>query len=79
LNLNQNKITDKGIPAITGLNKLELLNLYGTAITDSSINSLQNLTSLKKLYVWETAVDTTRMETMSKSKKGLEIVYKLVP
>ena len=79
LNLNQNKITDKGIPAITGLNKLELLNLYGTAITDSSINSLQNLTSLKKLYVWETAVDTTRMETMSKSKKGLEIVYKLLP
>ena len=79
LNLNRNKITDKGIPALAGLNKLELLNLYGTAITDSSISSLQNLMSLQKLYVWETAVDTTRMETMSKSKKGLEIVYKLVP
>ena len=79
LNLNRNKITDKGIPALAGLNKLELLNLYGTAITDSSISSLQHLTNLQKLYVWETAVDTTRMETMSKSKKGLEIVYKLVP
>ena len=79
LNINRNKITDKGIPALAGLNKLELLNLYGTAITDSSISSLQHLTNLQKLYVWETAVDTTRMETMSKSKKGLEIVYKLVP
>jgi uncharacterized membrane protein len=79
LNLNRNKITDKGITALSGLNKLELLNLYGTAITDSSIGSLQNLTSLKKLYVWETGVDTTRMEMISKSKKGLEIVYKLVP
>ena len=79
LNLNRNKITDKGIPALAGLNKLESLNLYGTDITDSSISSLQLLTNLQKLYVWETAVDTTRMETMSKSKKGLEIIYKLVP
>jgi Leucine-rich repeat (LRR) protein len=79
LNLNRNKITDKGIAALSGLNKLESLNLYGTSITDSSIGSLQNLTSLKKLYVWETGVDTLRMETMWKSKKGLEIVYKLVP
>ena len=79
LNLNRNKITDKGIAALSVLNKLESLNLYGTSITDSSIGSLQNLTSLKKLYVWETGVDTLRMETMWKSKKGLEIVYKLVP
>lgn len=77
LNLNRNKITDKGIPALTGLNKLESLNLYGTAITDSSVSQLQHLTSLQKLYVWETAVDTARMESVAKSKKGLEIVYKL--
>ena len=79
LNLNRNKITDKGIPALAGLNKLESLNLYGTAISDSSVSQLQHLTSLQKLYVWETAVDTTRMESLAKSKKGLEIVYKLRP
>lgn len=79
LNLNRNKITDKGINALSGLSKLEYLNLYGTAITDSSISPLLNLPNLKKLYVWETGVDTTRMESLPKTKKGPEIIYKLEP
>lgn len=77
LNLNRTKVTDKGINELAGLSKLEYLNLYGTAITDSSVIALQRFQSLKKLFVWETAVDTTRMDSMPKIRKDLDIVYKL--
>ncbi len=77
LNLNRTKITDKGINELSALSKLEYLNLYGTAITDSSVIALQQFQSLKKLYVWETAGDTTRMDSLPKIKKDLDIVYKL--
>ena len=79
LNLNRNKITDKGINELVGLTKLEYLNVYGTEITDSSIAAMVNLPNLKQLYVWETAVDTNRMAMNPVVKKGLEIVYKLEP
>ncbi|MFN5423065.1 MAG: c-type cytochrome domain-containing protein [bacterium] len=78
LNLNRTKVTDKGINELAGLSKLEYLNLYGTAITDSSVIALQRFQSLKKLYVWETAVDTTRIDSMPKARKDLDIVYKLL-
>ena len=78
LNLNRTKITDKGINELTGLSKLEYLNLYGTTITDSSVIALQGFQSLKKLYVWETAIDTTRLDSMPKTRKDLDIVYKLL-
>lgn len=77
LNLNRTKVTDKGINELAGLSKLEYLNLYGTAITDSSVIALQSFQSLKKLFVWETAVDTTRIDSIPKIKKDLDIVYKL--
>jgi hypothetical protein len=77
LNLNRNKITDKGISYLLGLSKLEYLNLYGTGITDSSIKALMEMPNLKKLHVWETAIDTLKMDTLKISRKNLEIVYKL--
>jgi uncharacterized membrane protein len=79
LNLNRNKIGDKGIQSLMGLSKLEYLNVYGTVITDSSVSAMVNLPNLKQLYVWETAVDTNRMAMNPVVKKGLEIVYKLEP
>ena len=79
LNLNRNKVTDQGIKELTSLSKLEYLNLNGTSISYSSISTIMNFANLKNLYVWETAIDTTRMDSMPKLKKGLDIVYKLKP
>jgi hypothetical protein len=77
LNLNRNKISDRGFNELIRLPKVEYLNLYGTSVSDSAINQLVTLPKLKKLYVWESRVDSLGVESAKRLNQRVDIVYRL--
>ena len=56
LRLSNNNLTDAGVAALTGLQNLEVLNLYGNeSISDASLDALVQLGNLRAIYLWNTA------------------------
>ena len=56
LHLDLTKVTDAGLPRLSGLRRIEYLNLRSTAVTDKGLPALRSLPRLRSLYVWQTAV-----------------------
>ena len=55
--LNNTKITDKGLGLIKDLNKLQSLSLVGTKVTANGIIQLQMIKGLQSIYLYQTGVN----------------------
>ena len=74
MQVQQNPITDQGLPALEKLDKLETLNLYGTEITDAALSSIEKLPNLKKLFLWQTKVTSEGAEALKSKMPKLIVV-----
>ena len=61
---------------LSGLSKLEYLNLYETNVSDSSVAMLMKLPQLKELYVWGTKVTEGFIAEVEDQKANLKIIHK---
>ncbi|EDM24991.1 hypothetical protein LNTAR_07996 [Lentisphaera araneosa HTCC2155] len=69
LNLSKTDVTDQSLSSLTQLNKLKILNLYGT-----KIKSLPELPkSLKKIYLANTAMTQEAITKLAQARPDLEI------
>ncbi len=68
LDLSQCAVSDTGVAALKGNNKLKYLWLTGTKVTDQSYETLRTLRSLEQLELTGTSVS---QETIRKLKKAL--------
>jgi uncharacterized membrane protein len=67
LRLDGNKISDKGLRELSGLQKLEILNLYGNeGVTDSGLVVLAQMPALQRVYLWNTRVTAKGARAMEK-------------
>jgi Leucine-rich repeat (LRR) protein len=71
LRLDANPLTDKGIGKLTGLNRLQSLNVNETNITNDCIGLFGKLVSLKRVYAVKTGI---RKEDAALQKTGFTIV-----
>ena len=74
LNLNNNKITQKEIKIIQGLENLQVLNLYGTNVSSEILNILKQFKSLKRVYVWNTKISNKQIENFNKENNGIKLI-----
>ena len=59
LQLNNTKVTDKGLASLNKLDNLQSLNLVGTKVTAQGILQLGSLMSLQSIYLYRTKVSRT--------------------
>jgi hypothetical protein len=75
LYLRGTRITDDGLKHLTGLTKLEKLDLVETGITDAGLVHLRGLSSLKKLYLTETRVTKDGVRNLKQALPNVEIEW----
>jgi hypothetical protein len=74
LRLDNNKLTDKGVAALTLLRNLEYLNIYGNAgVTDASIATLAQLPALREVYLWGTSVSPAGVEKLRQQRPEVRV------
>jgi hypothetical protein len=56
LRLMRTKITDATVLALSGLNELESLNVFGTGITPAALKAAEQMPKLQHLYAGETKI-----------------------
>ena len=67
LRLDGNKVSDKGLRDLSGLQKLEILNLYGNeGVTDAGLVVLAQMPALQRVYLWNTGVTAKGARAMEK-------------
>lgn len=69
LDYNQSKITDAGLVHLSGMTRLEWLDLTGCKITGRGLASLQEMTQLKRLCLGWTQVDDIGLEVIARFPK----------
>jgi len=65
LDHNESKITDAGLVHLSGMTRLEWLDLTGCKITGRGLASLKNMTQLKRLCLGWTQVDDSGLEVIA--------------
>ncbi|HRQ90957.1 MAG TPA: ribonuclease inhibitor, partial [Bacteroidia bacterium] len=73
LHLENTGITDAGLDALKGLERLEYLNLYGTQVSDAGLQKLAGLKNLKKLFVWQTKATDAGAAKLAAAIPGIDI------
>ena len=73
LHLNRTAVSDRGLPQLAGLQRLEYLNLYGTRVSDAGLESLAALKRLRTLYVWQTRVSDSGLERLRSALPRLRV------
>ncbi len=77
LYLRGTRITDDGLQYLSGLKKLQILDLGETEITDAGLRHLRGLAALKHLNLADTKVTAEGVEMLKKSLPKVEIDLKL--
>jgi hypothetical protein len=76
LRLNDDKLTDKAVRALSGLTRLTVLGLYGNSgITDASLQVIEGMKSLKKGFFWGTGVTAGGVQKLRESRPDLMIDF----
>lgn len=74
LRLDNNRLSDKGLKALEGLDRLVYLNLHGNMeITDSVIDELAKLPKLQAVYLWNTGVSARGAARLKQLRPDLTI------
>ncbi len=74
LRLDDNKLTDRSLQALSSLPKLVELNLYDNrGISDASIPTLAAMKSLRRVYLWQTGVTKAGIAKLHQLRPDLEI------
>ncbi|MGH7121166.1 MAG: c-type cytochrome domain-containing protein, partial [Acetobacteraceae bacterium] len=74
LRLDDNKLTDRSLQALSSLPKLVELNLYDNhGISDAGIPMLAAMKSLRRVYLWQTGVTKAGIAKLHKLRPHLEI------
>ena len=74
LRLDDNKLTDRSLQALSALPKLVELNLYDNrGITDAGIPMLAAMKSLRRVYLWQTGVTRAGIAKLHQLRPDLEI------
>ena len=64
---------DRGLEALSQLQKLRVLNLHHTQITDDGLILVNNLPELERLYVWNTDVTPSSVAVLERQHPGLSV------
>ncbi|GAA4443844.1 chitobiase/beta-hexosaminidase C-terminal domain-containing protein [Ravibacter arvi] len=73
LNLNQTAITDKAIPELQKLKKLEVIMLTGTNLSPGAFEKLAKLPNLKRVYAWNTRLARTEADRLQKNGPKFDV------
>ncbi|HLT94805.1 MAG TPA: hypothetical protein VKZ56_09610, partial [Membranihabitans sp.] len=68
-------ITDEGLEILTRLERLGILNLYGTSVSDRGVADLKAISSLKKIYLWESGVSDDFIHSWRNENSMIDIVW----
>ena len=74
LNLEQTKITDKGLVHLQPLANLEVLYLNMTAVTDAGLTHLKTISSFAHLELRDTLVTDTNVKKLERSLPQCKII-----
>jgi len=75
LNLDYTEVTDKGIAALSGLNKLESLSLDSTHVTDKSASIVRGLGALTSINLYHTLVTDKGLEQVRSALPKCHIIF----
>ena len=64
LNLENTRITNAGLVALSSLSNLQYLNLVGTNITSDGLDPLSNLGKLKEIFLFKTAISADALTVL---------------
>ncbi|MBB47160.1 MAG: hypothetical protein CMJ33_01085 [Phycisphaerae bacterium] len=67
LDLSNTEVTDAGLGALVGFDRLRKLTLKGTAVSEESAELLADLTALERLNLFETQMDDSGFEVLLSS------------
>jgi len=73
LQLNNTRITDKGLGLIKNLNKLQSLSLVGTKVTANGVIQLQSIKGLQSIYLYQTGVNKNDWPALQKAFPKTEV------
>jgi len=75
LRIENNPISDLGLPSLRSLSKLEVLNLNGNSVTAKGLASLTSLQNLKSIYLWGTSVNGGDEVVNQLRSKKVKVVF----
>ena len=74
LRLSHNELTDRAVAALSGMKRLERVNLYSNpGITDASVYALVGMKSLRRLDVWNTGMTQAGMARLRELRPDLDV------
>ena len=74
LRLDRTRITDEGVSHLAGLEKLEILNLFGTRVGDGCLVTIEHMPSLQTVYLWDTKVTKAGLDRLRSVRPDLNLV-----
>jgi uncharacterized membrane protein len=72
LRLDENRLVDSDLHALSALSHLEVLGLYGNeALSDGCLSILSQMPALRRVYLWRTRVSNAAVERLQAQRRDL--------